>query len=49
MYLIVGVRIAYVYIREMVSLASVTGRTAFFVGVVSPIVFDFIVCDVGCQ
>ena len=49
MYLIIGVRIAYVCIRGMVSLAGVMGHTAFFVGMVSPIIFDFIVCDVGCQ
>lgn len=47
MYLIIGVRVALSWIRGVASRAGVTRRTAFFVCMISPIVFDFIVCDVG--
>ena len=33
----------------MVSITGETERTAFFVGMVSPIIFDFVVYDVGCK
>ena len=49
MYLIIGVRVAFLWIRGLVSIAGVTERTAFFVCMISAIEFKFVVCDVGCQ